>query len=87
MPALNSDGSWWHVWSIVPVLSTETKIIPTTVPFIPVSFLELELELEHNFACLKTEIRARTLKKFRTNTGTGVCPSYTVFINEMANTI
>ena len=75
------------MYSIVPVLSTETKIIPTTAPFIPVSFLELELELEHNFAYLKTEIRARTLKKFRTNTGTGVCPSYTVFISEMANTI
>ena len=32
--------------SVVPVLSTGTKIIPVPVLFIPVPVLELELELE-----------------------------------------
>ena len=32
--------------SVVPVLSTGTKIISVPAPFIPVSFLELQLELQ-----------------------------------------
>ena len=40
--------------SVVPVLSTGTKIITVPTLFIPVPVLELELELEHNFAFLKT---------------------------------
>ena len=70
--------------SIVPVLSTGTKIILVQLLFVSVPVLELEMKLDYNFDFPKLELELEIERNFMTyvatgsNTETGIGHNYTV---------